>query len=118
MTLTQLLKEFPPCLCRLLAREFGEAPSSEQIAAQMHSYRDKIDAISKSTNWSLIIVDDALRFMEACGVELTNLRRQREFIRRNNWNHLTKSKNKKFYARIMQLWLQSCTKPSAGTDVT
>lgn len=106
MTLEKLLEEFPACLCRLLARENGRPLSSRELARRSGLTRDRVDYISQTSNWQFIRIGEALRFLKACGVELTSLRRHREFIKRNNWGHLEYGP-KTYYAKLMRHWIES-----------
>lgn len=107
MKLQRLLNQWPPCLCRLLARHNSEAITSHVLAAVAGLHRDRVDDISKLPSWDSVWVGDALRFMAACGVDPLNARRHREFIKRNEWRHLTRSRKHKFYARLMKIWIET-----------
>lgn len=100
--LSLLLKEFPPVLCRLLARHNTCAISGRQLARYSGLSRSKIDHLSQLNSWDTVKVADALAFMSVCGVNLLNARRQREFIRRANWKHLDKSPGKQYYQKLMR----------------
>lgn len=107
MSLEKILQEFPACLCRLLAREHGRPLSSRVLASRSGLTRDRVDHISSTNNWQFIRIGEALQFLKACGIELTSLRRHREFIKRNNWGHLAKSRKQSYYVKLMQYWIES-----------
>jgi hypothetical protein len=41
------------------------------------------EKLARLTSWNTVQIDDALRFMDACGIDLTHIARNHSFIRRN-----------------------------------
>lgn len=88
--LWQKLEEFPPIVCRLLARERAisggiKALTSSVIAQRAGMTAMEINSLSWLSSWESVPLGKIRPFMEACGVDLTNksiLRTQASYIRR------------------------------------
>ena len=81
LNFVQSLINFPPILCRLLARHKNGPPlSTEEIVQRSAKHstlenalgHNKVEYISDSDNWRGIEIFDALAFMHGCRVDLTN----------------------------------------------
>ncbi len=66
-----LLKLFPPCQVRLLARErYGKPLTNEQIATASGLSAREVALISQMTSWQDVDVDALQRFTHGCGLDL------------------------------------------------
>lgn len=104
MQLTSILEEFPPCLCRLLARKPGKSRkplTSREIANAAGLSRDVVDQISRETSWDSIRIADMISFTRACGLDILHMKRHREYIKRKNWAHLRHSPSQRYLESLM-----------------
>lgn len=83
------------------------AVSNREFARMSGMTRERVDALSKLTSWNSVTVGEAVQFMDACGVDILSARRQREFIRRKNWQHWERAGNKKYFANLMRILYES-----------
>lgn len=112
MPLELVLEEFPPILCRLLARKGKKRRpySSRELSEISGLSRDMVNMISAQTSWNNVRIKDMLAFTKACGVDLTDLKRQREYIKRKGWAHLKYPPHSRYFESIMnQLYLSKLT---------
>ena len=78
MTFVERLRNLPPGMCRLLARSpYGPPFTTDEIAERTRKMGDgvkplssaEVEAISRSTEWNRIAIEDALAFMCGCNVD-------------------------------------------------
>lgn len=83
MNLFLLAEVTPPILCRILARKAnGRRPMTiRDIAEKSGLRKSKVALIAVKESWSGIAIDDVVKFAAGCGVDLTNTKRNREFLR-------------------------------------
>lgn len=92
-TLLHVLELLPPNRVRLQARTpmhwgWGRPLTSSEIAAKAGLSTWLVNQISRKTSWHSVRVEDMLRFCAACGVELLQRRRVKDYDRRNRFGHL------------------------------
>lgn len=89
-TLWTKLSEFPPIACRLLARTKTprggvRAMTVEEIAKAAGISVLEVNSLSWKASWDDVPYKSIRRFVEACGIDLTNradLRKHAAYIRR------------------------------------
>lgn len=113
MTELDRLKKMPPYAARLLAHEKHkwEHMTCEQIAKKSGMSADAIKVISRKNDWMTVPTETRLRFLAACGIDMSHLRRHLELIKRTNGlrnaRHLrfalspVNNTHYKFYARLV-----------------
>lgn len=101
-SIDSLLREFPPCLCRMLAKHGHCAPSNRDLATRSHLTRDRINDISLLTTWDTVTVGEMQEFMRLCGVDPTNARRHRDTIRRKRWSHWNRAHSEGYLIQLMR----------------
>ena len=104
MTLTEKLNRMPPFLCRLMARRNGREISNRRLSENSGIPLTTIRRISVRTSWDDVPVAMAQRFSVACGVDLLRQNRSLEYFKRRKFHHIKKSKNYKYYNRLLKLW--------------
>lgn len=107
MTLLEQADQFPPILCRYLARKkHGYHPMSvRDIAAASGLSKSKVAELSDRTSWRGIAIEDVVAFSLACGVDLQRPSRVMEYIRRSKRVYLARAnpQQREFLARIFKL---------------
>ena len=83
VTLIEELNEFPPILCRILARRNRRAMTVSDIATMAGMSIGKAGACLMRKTWAEISVRDASALMWACGVTRGTRFRMREYLKRN-----------------------------------
>lgn len=81
-TYLAIVDEFPPSLCRLLARSGGVGLTDREIARRAGWSVQKVVGISSQASWGEISVADMAAFMAACGIYPANLRTHRRYLKR------------------------------------
>lgn len=87
------VNQFPPALCRLLARRSRGRVlmSTREIARVSGLTRSTVDKVSKLRNWNAVDLETIHRFTMACGVNLMcarNLSRHKDLWRRRRAKYL------------------------------
>lgn len=98
MTLWEKFEQFPPILCRLLARTTDghgvRALSVEEISRTSELDGLTVRAFSWLPNWEYVTLADTEKFMRGCNVDIgdrNNLRTHTGYIRGNaQWKYLKK----------------------------
>lgn len=115
---SQRLNDFPPCLCRLLARHrYGPPLTTDEIMQRSNVAPGlkvqlnpvQVETFSQSTDWKCIHILEALAFMYGCRVDLTDAK---EFRRINSYlskkptlSYLRSHKNwKSYYLPLIVKW--------------
>lgn len=79
------LDKYPPLFLRLMCRHrYGPPLTTQEISERSGLNEVEIEAISNETTWNRLTVDQARRYMKACGIDLFNgkdLKRVRDYIR-------------------------------------
>lgn len=108
--LLPFLDEFPPALCRLLARRARGRVlmSTREIAHVSGLSPSTVDSISRLTTWRTVGLERVHRFSLACGVNLmdrNNRKRHREFWtrRRAKYLALASKSQKQMAVQLMDL---------------
>lgn len=75
--LWQKINQFPPIVCRLLARERTPTGGVKALSATLIAVRAsltamEVNSLSWLTSWSDVPFHKIRPFMEACGVDITN----------------------------------------------
>lgn len=81
-TYLTIVDEFPPALCRLVARNQRRGLTDRELAARLGWSIQKVVHISSAGSWSAISVGDMASFMTACGVMPSTIRHQRRYLKR------------------------------------
>lgn len=76
------LDRFPPCLCVTVARDGRRSLPYTEIAKRAGIHRITAIRLGKLTSWRSVTVDMALRFSEACGVNLLHPSDHIEYLKR------------------------------------
>jgi hypothetical protein len=104
MTLIQLANRVPPCLCRVMARKKnGFAPMSHRDLADASGLsKTKVAELSLRRKWDGVPIDQVEAFARACGVDLMNTKRVKDFLRRAKRVHLQNANpaQKLFFQRL------------------
>lgn len=85
MTVLERLDRFPPCRCRLSARDGLGLLSTRKLAQKAGLKRSFVHDISLLTSWATVSVGVALAFSQACGVNLLKIKRRRYLLRTRKW---------------------------------
>jgi hypothetical protein len=84
------LDQFPPALCRVLARVPRSRPlTGAEVAQRSGLPLVTVEAISQMTDWSVVPLDQAMAFLRGCGLELDNARAMKRvtvYLRGKNSN--------------------------------
>lgn len=109
MQLESILEEFPPCLCRLLARKGkSRRPYTNKELAELSGLSlDQVGSIAAKTDWDSVRVGDMMAFTKACGLDLSHMKRQRLYIKRQNWTHLRHPPSHNYFKSLMLNLYQS-----------
>lgn len=106
MTLLEKADRFPPCLCRYVARkDHGLAPLSHRELAKLAGLsKSTVADLSVKTSWAGVSIDTAVKFSQACGVDLLRPSRAVAFLRSGKKHHLTRldRQQKKFFLRLIR----------------
>jgi hypothetical protein len=114
----QRLNDFPPILCRLLARKKNGPPMTvEEIVNRSHQTPGvknplnpvQVENFSNILDWKHIYLPDALTFMYGCRVDLTDakeFRRINDYLsKRPSFKYLRKSADwEKYYKPLFLKW--------------
>ena len=120
---TKLLDDFPPCLCRLLARHpKGKPLTAEEIAGaagwDQHSGEDtpnitpmEVEEISQKTSWGDVQYQKILNFLRGCNLDFDNpntVRRVDSYLRKKcHFNYLLKHTEwKTRYCPLLIRWVE------------
>ena len=107
MTLLEKANQFPPCVCRFLARKkCGQAPmSSREIAALAGLSKARVDSLSLLSSWKGIPIDTVAAFSKACGVDLLRPAAARKYLKRSKRIHLSNAtaKQRQFFQKLLQI---------------
>lgn len=80
--LLQHVDQIPPALARFCGRIEGRPKTIREIISDSGlSYR-KVKWISRQPTWSKVKIEDAVRFADACGLDLLRPRRKLFYLRR------------------------------------
>ena len=74
--------QIPPCLCRILARTGESITPIAVIAKRAKMTQFMTREISRLPSWETVTVGDAVRFSEACGVDLLRPRPRLFYLKR------------------------------------
>jgi len=105
---------FPPILCRLLARvgKYGRPLTTDEIAKRGGLTPMKVAVISELCNWSSVPVGEMRAFLRGCGFDFCNsedMRRVSDYLRKNP--ALTYLRNspefKSYYKPLLIRWRDS-----------
>lgn len=109
VSLLQKLDRLPPYCVRVLARHKGKrrALTTEEIATKSGLSEGTIKFISRQRTWDRIKVGVAVKFSEACGVDLMRQKRPREYLRvamglPGGLAHILKLPNKQYFIELMK----------------
>jgi hypothetical protein len=108
MSLLKKADRLPPCICRLIARKDNgrNGMTHADIAKVSGLSLSTVKDYSFRTTWANRPVGSADAFAEACGVDLMDVERHTEFLRRRQWVHVFKAKSPKqraMYASLLKL---------------
>lgn len=105
MTMLEKFNAFPPCMCRLVARNGRRPMSHREIAKASGLSVDTVARLSLKMDWSGVKIDVAVKFSAGCNVNHMALERTMDYVRRRSMAHLKLAgKNqRKFHARIYRL---------------
>jgi hypothetical protein len=100
----EVFDEFPPTLCRYLARKNnGRVKMSHSDIARVSGLeRSTVAKLSKRTTWSGLTIDTIQRFSLACGVNLLSTARQKDFFKRRKKVHAKGVLHKELLVRTVQ----------------
>jgi hypothetical protein len=113
LKLGHTLPQYPPILCRLLARHKRGAPFTVQHIAE-HGGLTEVEVllISQRTDWGGIDVFTMRRFLRGCGIDFcsrTCMHRLHCYLRSNpNWAYLRRSPDwLSYYNPLLQTYSKS-----------
>lgn len=103
MTFQALARQYPPILCRLLARKGrGHATivlSTKEIAQKMRVDEFVVDSLSTNKSWATVPFGLMQQFLQACGIDFCDWKKVKllnAFYARqaceNPWPHLRRSR--------------------------
>lgn len=81
-TYLSIVDEFPPALCRLVARNRRRGLTDKELAAKVGWSIQKTVHVASAGSWASISVGDMASFMTACGVTPSTIRQQRRYLKR------------------------------------
>lgn len=114
MTTKERLKNFPPVLVRLLSRR-----TSEEIALHMGVTTYGLSLLSRQLDWEQVAVGDAVKFMQACGVDLfaPSIKRHTDYLYHTpTFAYLRKSRQWDDHSSMLIHWARNAT-PTAPSLV-
>ena len=74
--------EFPPALCRLLARHKRRGMTDKEVAERAGWSVQRVVWMGTLPSWAEVSVGDMSAFMAACGLHPSTLRHHRRFLKR------------------------------------
>jgi hypothetical protein len=81
-TYLTIVDEFPPALCRLVARNRRRGLTDKELSLRVGWSIQKVVHIASQGSWEGITVGDMASFMTACGVSPSTIRHQRRYLKR------------------------------------
>ena len=103
MTLLEKADRFPPVLCRLSARDGRGLLSTRKLARRAGLSKSLVAKISVLTSWESVSFGVAMKFAEACDVNLMSTRKRRELLKTRSWGFLAENVSSQQRALIMKL---------------
>lgn len=107
MTILEQAEQFPPMICRYLARKaHGHRPMSvRDIAAVSGLSRDVVSRLSMMRSWKGVSIDTVEAFSRACGVDLMRPGLVAKYLKRSKRVHLTRAnpQQREFFMRLFKL---------------
>lgn len=85
MTLTETIDRFPPCLCRIVARDpnhRGRRLSLHELSKASGLSYGAIARLSRKKSWGNVPPMMIDRFADACGVDLLHPKRKMQYLKR------------------------------------
>lgn len=78
--------------------------SHREVALKAGLPKTKVEELSVKTSWEGVPVDVVDKFAKGCGVNMTNLKRQIEYVRRRKMAHLRKAppSQRRMFSKLMQ----------------
>jgi hypothetical protein len=114
LTFWDYCDNFPPILCRLLARHRYNRPmTTDEIAKQSGCLSAaEVEAISKATDWKPIKVVEMQAFLRGCKLDFCDpsaMRRVRDYLTKfPTFQYLRKSPQwKSYYMPLLLRWIQN-----------
>lgn len=102
--LLQRLDRFPPCLCRVIARDGRGRPlTSHEIAERGGISRTQVDRISRLTTWATVPIGTADAYLSGCRINPFQMRRHVQFRKRlqdANNPRIAHARNTPYFKRL------------------
>lgn len=100
------LNRFPPCLCRVIARdERGRPLTSHEIAERGGISRTQVDRIARLTDWASVPIGTADRYLYGSNINPFQLRRHVQFAKRlrdASNPRIVRARNAAYFRRLNQ----------------
>lgn len=95
---------FPPCLCRLYAHDGSKPVSHEELSRRSGLSQSTIRDLSCTAKWDRVPMATALKFAQACGVNLLSTWRVTGFFRHKKKTYLARAhpNARRMYDRILK----------------
>jgi 3,4-dihydroxy-2-butanone 4-phosphate synthase len=104
MTLFEMAEQFPPAVCRYLARKRnGHTPMSHRDLAKIVGIsKSQVAVLSLRKSWKGVPIDVVVKFSSACGVDLMRPSQALKYIRKAKRVHIENASpaQKKFFVRL------------------
>jgi hypothetical protein len=107
--LLKKMDKLPPYAVRVLARHKGKrrALTTGEIAKKSGLSPSTVKFLSRQRTWDRVTVGVAVKFSEACGVDLLRQKRSREYLRvamslPGGLAHILKLPNKQYFINLMK----------------
>lgn len=104
--LLQRLNRFPPCLCRVIARdEHGRPLTSHEIAERGGISRTQVDRIARLTTWATVPIGTADKYLYGSRINPFQLRRHVQFAKRVRDSarpRIIRGRNAAYFRRLNQ----------------
>lgn len=107
--LKKLLDEFPPCLCRILAKDSNRPRTAQRIAELSGLSIEVVKRVSLLPGWGDTPTSTTLSFMGGCGVNPLKARRLRSLVRRGRYGHLSNlsPRRLRYYKKLINILTSS-----------
>lgn len=102
--LLDYLNRYPPCFCRVVARdERGRPLTTKQIARRGGLAPSTVDRNSPRRDWTGVPIETIDRYFHGCRINPFQLRRHVQFfkrLRRAGRHHVTSGRHRIYFARL------------------
>lgn len=110
MTIWAKLDKFPPVLIRLLARKGGEAMTDAEISSAATLPIGTVKRLSYTKQWDDVPIEEAMRFMKACGCDIDDretFRNLNRYLKNPRFEHLRRHKQWPQFQELLAVFAET-----------